>query len=369
MSPGYLRCSFLSCFLVLAALFLQSSSAVFAAQPQEEPPATALITRRAIAFNPVNGKIYAVDESRGAVSIIDTATNSTETVTVGAGPDALAVNAHTGTVYVVNSSAGTASVLDGKTDKVIATIPAGPHPYVLAVDDVTNKVYVTNTFSDQVAVIDGAANTVSMMKLGSADNVVVDPSTDRIVFLGYEVPDLKILNGTNGSTEKAHVGEHLWGLAINEATGTAYVTRTGNAEVVVLDKNLRNKTTIPVGSIPCAVAVDSKRNRVYVANYGDNSVTVIDGEKHSTLATVKVGLGPQAIAVDAKANLIYVANTHGNSVTVIDGDRYTPIETLPSGSNPFAIAVVPGSGRLYVANFGRPSVTAVDLPAAGKAAH
>jgi YVTN family beta-propeller protein len=337
-----------------------------ATQSQPEQATGVLISQQAIAVNPSNRKVYVVDESRSAVSIIDAAKDSRVSVTVGAGPDALAVNTRTGRVYVVNSSDGTVTVLDGKNDKVLATVHSGAHPYVLAVNESTNRIYVTNTFSDAVAVIDGDTNAVNMMKIGSADNVVVDQRSNRVFFIGYEDPNLRILNGADNSLERAHLGEHLWGMAVNEVTGVVYVTRAGNAEVVALDKDLRTKTAISVGAIPCALAVNPKANRIYVANYGDDTVTAIDGGKHKAVATVRVGHGPQAIAVDIKANLIYAANTHADSLTVIDGKRYAPIATLPGGKNPFAIAVEPNTGKPYVANFGQPSLTAMHLRPAAK---
>jgi len=45
-------------------------------------------------------------------------------------------------------------------------------------------------------------------------------------------------------------------------------------------------------------------------------VTVIDGARREAIATVKVGRLPQAVAVDAKKNRVYVANSHSDTVTV-----------------------------------------------------
>jgi YVTN family beta-propeller protein len=60
-------------------------------------------------------------------------------------------------------------------------------------------------------------------------------------------------------------------------------------------------TTLAVGSGPQAVAINPVTNRIYVANYYSNNVTVIDG---ATNKTTKVGAGtqPQAIAVNPLTN-------------------------------------------------------------------
>ena len=60
-----------------------------------------------------------------------------------------------------------------------------------------------------------------------------------------------------------------------------------------------------------------------------------------------MGEKPQGIAIDTKANRIYVANVHGDSVSVIDGARNTVIETLRVGHNPYALVVNERAARLY----------------------
>ena len=47
-------------------------------------------------------------------------------------------------------------------------------------------------------------------------------------------------------------------------------------------------TTVSVGTIPQAVAVNPVTNKIYVANGGSNSVTVIDGATGST-TTINAG--------------------------------------------------------------------------------
>ena len=106
-------------------------------------------------------------------------------------------------------------------------------------------------------------------------------------------------------------------------------------------------TNIATGAIPCAVAVNSATNRVYVVNHGDDSVTVVDAAMREVIATVKVGSLPQGIAVDTKANRIYVANVHGDSISVIDGSSNRVVKTLSTGKNPYAIAV-DQAGNAYI---------------------
>ena len=76
--------------------------------------------------------------------------------------------------------------------------------------------------------------------------------------------------------------------------------------------------TVSVGKGPLAVAVNPVTNKIYVANFDGDTVTVIDGATNST-ATVSVGDHPQAVAVNPETDKIYVVNNRSDSVTVIDG--------------------------------------------------
>jgi YVTN family beta-propeller protein len=334
-----------------------------AERARESVPSTGLISRRAIVFNAAANKVYAVDPENNAVSIISGDAHSLRSVKVGDGPLAIAVNPTTDRVYVANTNGGTVSVLDGTSDAVLATVNVGARPYVLAVNPIENKVYVSNTFSDVLTIIDGKTNTISRVKTGSADAINVDPKRNRVYLLGYESSSLTVLDGADSSLSKLPAGAmHLWSMVMDEASATLYVTRIGNADVVAIDTHTHALTPVGTGQLPCAIAANEKTRLLYVANCGDDSVSVIDETKRVTAKTIHVGSHPQAIAVDAKNNLIYVANTHGNSMTVIDGSRNEVVATLPAGTNPYAVALDASTGAIFVANLGEPSFTRIDRP-------
>lgn len=320
-----------------------------------------VITRRAVGLNPATHKVYAVDEGAGDVSVIDEQTGSIRTVKVGEKPIAIAINPKTNRIYVANTGSGSISVIDGSRDAVIATVKGEAQPYVLAVNDVTNKVYVTNTYSDMVTVIDGATNTAHALKAASADGIAVDARNDTIFLMTYEDPNIRILDGAAETISKVAVGTHLWGMMLDASTNTLYLGHTGTADLVALNEKTHAVHTIPVGAIPCAVAVNPVTQRIYVVNYGDQTVSVIDAAKGKVVATLPVGKHPQAVAVDSAHNRIYVANVHSDSVTAIDGATNTVIGAYHAGTNPYALAVDPTATHIYAANYGEPSVTAIDV--------
>ena len=99
-------------------------------------------------------------------------------------------------------------------------------------------------------------------------------------------------------------------------------------------------TTIPAGTSPSAVALNPATNKIYVANYGSASVTVIDGATNSTTPVI-VGTDPTAVAVNPVTNKIYVANYGSANVTVIDGATNSTT-TVPAGTYPSSGGGEPG---------------------------
>jgi len=324
-------------------------------------PSSGLINPRPVVFSPATGKVYAVDTSHGAVDIYTDAGKQVHRVQVGSEPVSIAVNISTGTVYVANAGDGTVSVLGGVSDAVVATVPIGSHPYSVAADTATGKVFVTHTFGDQVSILDGATNTATDVKTGSADLIAINSRTGTVYLLGYGGA-VTVLHEASLKFSARAVGRHAWGLTLDESSGTVYVTRIENADLAALRSDIPEPMILHAGAIPCAIAVNSKAHVLYVANYGENSVAVVDATTGAVTATVPVGDRPKAIAFDPVLDRVYVANTIGDSVTIIDTSNNTVLATLPAGKSPYAMAVVPGSSRLYVANESdREASTVVDL--------
>ena len=58
-------------------------------------------------------------------------------------------------------------------------------------------------------------------------------------------------------------------MIFDPSTNTLYLGHTGTANLVAVNEKTHAVHTIPVGAIPCAVAVDPVTHRIYVVNYGD----------------------------------------------------------------------------------------------------
>ena len=140
--------------------------------------------------------------------------------------------------------------------------------------------------------------------------------------------------------------------------------KSSNFYLPELTDELAITTTIPVESMPTGVSVNPNTNRIYVANHGSNTVSVIDGDTNFVIATVPIGDGPHGLSVNPNTNRIYVANhgswPWGTTVSVIDGDTNTVIATVPVGIRPVGIAVNANTNRIYVTNFESNTISVID---------
>ena len=349
-------------FQATALCCLMLAGAACSAQVGSGAPRGRLITSMGVKVNPSTHKAYAVDEPNGSVVVMNSSSGTIRTVKVGANPIALAIDRAANKIYVANTGSGNISVIDGASDAVVATIPGAAHPYAIANNEATGTVYVTNTYSNAVTVIDVRTDTAHPLNVGSADGIAIDYRTNTIFLTTYEDPEIRIVDAATGAVRKVKVGPHIWGMIFDEASGTLYLGHTGTAEIVSLNEKTLAVHTIPVGHVPCALALNPQSQRLYAVNYGDQTVSVIDLRTQRAIATLPVGEHPQAVAVDPGRNVVYVANVHGNNVTAIDGNNNRVIRTFAAGQNPYAVTVDVQTGQVFTANYGSPALTQVKVP-------
>jgi uncharacterized repeat protein (TIGR01451 family) len=158
------------------------------------------------------------------------------------------------------------------------------------------------------------------------------------------------------------VGDSPRGLAIDAGRRRVYVANYGSDSLSVLDAN--NQAVIQtVEDIPAAngVAYDPVHNLIWVTSYDDDQVIPIDAQSLSSLPALSVGDGPWGVVYDPVHDAAYVVNSLDDSVTVIDAATRAVTDTLTGGfDQPFQAAVNVTTGKVYVTNFGGPSVTVVN---------
>ncbi|MBN1842347.1 MAG: fibronectin type III domain-containing protein [Deltaproteobacteria bacterium] len=175
------------------------------------------------------------------------------------------------------------------------------------------------------------------------------------------------------------VQEQLQGIAFIGVAitpdGYVYVANPDANAVYVLDTSDGELIhTLEAGKKPVGVTASPNGRFVYVTNWRDNTVSVIDTGIHSDGSPevvgppIQVGRTPIGVAVSPDGRYVYVANYHGNSedaengslsvITAPNGQVLWTVEDL--GKLPVGVAVSPDGGYVYITNLGDDTVSVID---------
>jgi YVTN family beta-propeller protein len=164
---------------------------------------------------------------------------------------------------------------------------------------------------------------------------------------------------------------------VKARNGLLYVSDWADRRVLVVDpETLRTIARIPVGEHPNQLALHPGDDRLFVACASSNAVSVIDTRAGTTQETIFTALFPQspegstpdALCLDADGETLFVANADNNAVAVIDIEkpRHSQVKGfIPTGWYPTAVAVTPDDKRLLV-GVGKGNQTLANLPEQAK---
>ena len=108
--------------------------------------------------------------------------------------------------------------------------------------------------------------------------------------------------------------------------------------------------TIVVGSTPLGVQIISGGTKVYVSNFNNNSISIIDAATSGT-TTLNLPGQPRQIAWNG-TNKAYIPLINVGKVVTINTDTETTGTTINVGSIPFGVVYDPVHDYFYVGNNG-----------------
>jgi YVTN family beta-propeller protein len=191
------------------------------------------------------------------------------------------------------------------------------------------------------------------------------------------IDDADFGSGLTYSRAPIPVGDFPQGVAIAPSGEYAYVANYEDDTVSKIDLTTFQVVggAIAVGDRPWGVAAgyeeDSDEIRVYVANYGEDSVTVIadsaaGGISSETISNVGggvIGGGAIGIAVSPGGRFVYVANVIAENLAIIRASDRSVVKRIGINWRPWGVAVGSRGDYVYVTNSDRNSVTVIDAVA------
>jgi YVTN family beta-propeller protein len=287
--------------------------------------------------------------------------------------------------FVSNFSGGTVSVLDTASNTEIAKIPANS-PTGIAIAGGGRTVFVSNPRSlatiEEVLVIDTLALLANLANPALAiaarvpvqDNplgLALSPDEALLAVANANSDTLSLIDtATRQVTQNVAVGDGPEEVAITPDGRTALVSNVNGRSVSIVDLSLPAvRATVQVGNDPGDIAITPDGAFAYVANSGSSSVSVIAIATAGVVTTINAGMTPEGVAL-APDGRLYVANTGGNSITIIDarpvegggpGTAVLGTVSLPRAADgPFRIAFSADGAAGYVTNTRSDNVAVID---------
>jgi DNA-binding beta-propeller fold protein YncE len=301
-------------------------------------------------------------------------------------PLAAALDERTDTVYVADGS-GKITVVDGSRcnarvrsgcAKPLAAITTGGFPVAAAFNPKTRTLYVASP-AGQVFVIGVAkCNTVTTAGCGKHVKMVNDP-------LG---PDAVAVNAATDTVYAANAGPTGNGDTVSVINGATCNGSTGTGCG-------HKPPTIRVGVNPFWDAVAQATDTVYVANYNDGTISVINGAACNATVTsgcrhtppaVTTGAGASFAGIDGAVHTVFAMNQNDDTLSAINTrtcrgsmtsgcpKRAPAQQAAPNQGpayNPFpsAFALIPQLSSLYLVSVSGASILSVLNPGRCDAIH
>jgi DNA-binding beta-propeller fold protein YncE len=147
----------------------------------------------------------------------------------------------------------------------------------------------------------------------------------------------------------------------------------GKANVVAVDTMVYKPVSgpVPVGAAPAGMAFSADGSRLYVANSGDGTVSVLTVAatasapqyEFTSVGSVTVGGSPRELALSPDSKYLYVTVDGGSGagrlVVLSAAGQPTVISTLNVGTAPRGLTVMPSGAQIFVANSGSSTVTVI----------
>jgi YVTN family beta-propeller protein len=254
-------------------------------------------------------------------------------------------------------------------------LPLNGSPVDLAVNPVTNKLYVAIPESRQIQVIDGSTDRIiHNITIGAYPNsIALNPELNRIYVASPETDIIYVVDGnTNEIVNKIQAGPFVADLNVDtnefgSYTTLVFVANQGNNSISIID-DVKGKvlTNIRTGTNPYGIGIDSIKNRAYVTT--GTGIDVIDYVSNFSDRTanathydsITAGYSPTGVIVNSKTSKAYVANSATNTVSVIDTVSNDLLYEIQVGSFPNSIAFNPNNSKIYVSNTGESNVSIID---------
>ena len=321
-----------------------------------------------IAANSKKNEIYVVNTGSNNISVIDAESNTVvATIGVHGRPYFIDVAEDGRRAYVANSGSANVSVIDLDQRMVIGNVRVGAAPGLARVSPDGSTVVVSNRGDNTVTLIDA-----KLLRVRATLPVCQQPEDIAIL------PDsTKAFVACSGSSQVASIA--LRPIALESIVSGSGADKGGNLKEGKKDDHLM--ALLDVGRTPVSLTLKPDGGELMVCNFDSDSISIIETGNDEVGSSPEIGQHPSRGAVTLDNSRLYVTNFGSNSVAVYDidmgrrifvdvaieprNDCFTTIAQLMRnvgaavGSRPDGLALTPDQNYLLVLDTQSGDVTVI----------
>jgi DNA-binding beta-propeller fold protein YncE len=282
----------------------------------------------AVAVDSITHTAYLTGPESNNLSVVNLVANKqTVEMQVGTYPYLLGVNQARSDVYVAATDG--LYVINGTSNAIITKLPFGVRsgPLALDADPASNRIYLVTSYGGMMYVIDGSTNmiinTINMTKqygLTDPGGIYVDAQSRQIYITGSYAGGLWVVNSSSlmlvsknpffGNDEIVVVRK------LNRIYGLYGYPQFQEYGLIVLDATTY-RSIVRIPTTGGLLAVDPARSRVYLLDYGNNTLFALDGQSGNVIGSLQLQFRPGGMDVDVSTGRIFVTDPNDDNLVVL----------------------------------------------------
>jgi DNA-binding beta-propeller fold protein YncE len=180
-----------------------------------------------------------------------------------------------------------------------------------------------------------AAVAVALTFLRAAGDAVAQPAETAPLQLEAKIP----LGNVRGRIDH---------MAVDLKRRRLFVAELGNDTVGVVDLGNRKLLRMIAGlKEPQGVGYEPSTDMLYIANAGDGSVRLLEGNEYKSSSQIELGSDADNVRVDTAANRIFVGHGSG-ALAVIDPTTRSKVGDIPVKAHPEGFQIDHDAGQIFV---------------------
>lgn len=285
-------------------------------------------------------QLFITLQQADSVAVVDAATGARlASISVPGHPAGIALSPDGTRAYVTSPDGPSLAVIDTVARRVVRTVPLpGAGPLGVTVSPDGASIYVADWYSKSVLNVNAETGAqMRRIEAGQSPSGLAVTPDGKLLAVAARLDDAVVLIDTDTGkiAGRVAVGAHPFGLTIDPAGKRAYTACVESDDVAVIDLAARRLVArIKVGRRPYVVALTPHRG--YVTNELGGTVTPFDLATLVPGAPIKVGENPEGMEASKDFSRLYVANWMDDTLSIIDAASGAATRTVKVGDSPRA---------------------------------